>query len=131
MYYIKYRLYCIICDEVVFVVKTILFALVLIFAVIGICEIIYIIKMIISYPGIRVKNFSIIILKSKYSIKQLNYIWQKIKWYGDSYALGVIAITDALDNNEVSMCFEFASGKNITLCRTDSICECKFLQGEN
>lgn len=111
-------------------VKSILFALLLIFAVIGICEIIYIIKMMIYYPGIRIKNYSVIVLKSKYSIKQLNYIWQKINWYGDSYALGVIAITDALDNNEVSMCTRFARGKNIALCHADSLRECEFLQGE-
>lgn len=130
MFYIKYRLYCIICDEVVFVVKSIILLCLLLLIVTGVCEIIYIIKMLINYPGTRVKNYSIIILKKNYALKQLNYIWQKIKWYGDSYALGVIALTDALDNNEISKCSKFALGKNITLCSTNSILDCNFLQGE-
>lgn len=128
--YIKYRLYCILCDEVVFVVKSIVLIFLMLLIVSGICEIIYIIKMLINYPGTRVENYSIIILRKNYALKQLNYIWQKIKWYGDSYSFGVIALTDALDNNEKSICSKYAFGKNITLCNTDSLLDCKFLQGD-
>lgn len=130
MYHSKYRLSCIICDEVVFVVKSILLISLLIFAVMGICELIYIIKMFFYYPGIRVNNYTLVVLKSNYAIKQLTFLWQKIRWQGDGYALGIIAITDNIKTKEILICNKFIADKNIILCNSHSLAECKFLQGD-
>ena len=102
-------------------VKSILLTFLLFFAIFGICELIYFIKMLIVYPGFRVNNYVLIKLKKTYSIKQLNYIWQKMKWYGDAYALGIIALTDLLDDDEIYECSQFIINKNIKLINSDTI----------
>jgi hypothetical protein len=102
----------------------------IILSVLGICEIIYILRMIINYPGIRVKGYLVITLKKEYAIKQLNYIWKKIIWFGDTYATGVIAITDYLNFDEINSCLKYAYNKNIIFCCTNNLNECKFLQGD-
>lgn len=108
------------CTEVVFVVK-LLMLLLFLFAIAGVCEFIYILKMLFYFPKTRVKHYSLVVLKSGYAIKQLNYIWQKIKWYGDSFALGIIAVVDDIDKKEFSECEDFIRQKNIVLCNWASI----------
>ena len=98
--------------------------------VLGLCEIIYMIRMLVSYPGFRVKNYNIIVLKSTYALKQLYYLSQKISWFGDSYALGIIALTDYLNEDEINQCIKFASGKNILFYSLNELKDCKILQGE-
>ena len=119
-FYIKYRLCCIMCTEVVFVVNVLLIIF-LLFAVVGICEFVYILKMMLYFPKIRVRHYSLVILKSGYALRQLSYMWQKIKWHGDSFALGIIAVTDDIDEAEYFDCKKFAEQKNIILSNLASI----------
>lgn len=108
------------CTEVVFVVNVLLIIF-LLFAVVGICEFVYILKMMLYFPKIRVRHYSLVILKSGYALRQLNYMWQKIKWHGDSFALGIIAVTDDIDEVEYFDCKKFAEQKNIILSNLASI----------
>ena len=110
-------------------VKSFLLAFLIIFAVAGICEFIYILKMLFYFPNFRVQNYSLIILNSGSAVKQLNFIWQKIRWYGDAFAAGIIAITDGIDEHELLECEKFSGGKNIILCTAAAISDCKQLQG--
>lgn len=118
-YHIKYRLYCIVCDEVVFVVKALLLIFLLLFTVLGLCDVIFTVKLFFYYPGIRTSNYTIIYLNNKYALKQLNFVWQKIKWYGDEYACGIIAITNSLNEQVISQCRKFVIDKNITLLNVE------------
>lgn len=86
--------------------------------------------MLFYYPGIRIKNYSVIVLKNKYAIKQLNFLYKKFSWYGNEFANGIIAITDFLDTNEIDKCNEFILNKNIILCDSKSLYKCQYLQGE-
>ncbi len=101
----------------------------MVFAVAGICEFIYILRMIFYFPNIRVQNFSLIVLKKGYAVKQLNYIWQKIRWHGDEFAFGIIAVTDALETKELCDCNRFVKDKNIILCTAETLSLCGQLQG--
>lgn len=93
----------------------------LLFAVTGICEFVYILKMMFYFPKTRVRHYSLVILKNGSAVKQLNYIWQKIKWHGDSFALGIIAVTDDIDETEYFECKKFVEEKNIILSDMASI----------
>lgn len=104
-------------------VKAFLLVFLILFAVVGICELIYILKMFLFFPGFRVKNYSLIVLKSGSALKQMDYIWQKNKWYGDSYASGVIALTDNIKEKELLECSQYVREKNIVLCSATSISE--------
>lgn len=110
-------------------VKSFLFAFLIILAVSGVCEFIYVLRMIFYFPNIRVQNYSLVVLKKSYAVKQLNYIWQKIKWHGEEFSSGIIAITDGIETKEFLDCKNFADGKNIMLCTVSSLSECQQLQG--
>lgn len=84
------------------------------------------------HPGIRTNNYSIVILKKNFAIKQLNFFWQKIKWHGNNFAYGIIAVTDAIDDDEIFACRDFIVNKNIFLCSLNSLSHCPLiLQGES
>ncbi len=111
-------------------VKFLLLIFLLLFAVSGICELIYFLKMLFYYPSLRIHNYSLVVLKSGNAVRQLNYIWQKLKWYGEDFSRGIIAVVDNLDISEISSCNEFADEKNIVLCMASTLTECETLQKE-
>lgn len=105
-------------------VKSILFVLLIILAVMGICELIYLFRMLFYFPGQRVNGYFVIVLKSGCAVNQLNFIWQKMKWHGDNFANAVIAIVDNLDMSEKLICSKFIIEKNIFLCNMSSVSQC-------
>ncbi|MBR5473345.1 MAG: hypothetical protein IKU82_05090, partial [Clostridia bacterium] len=109
---------------------TILFVFLLVFAVLGITEFIYILSMMFYYPKTRTTSYAFIVLKNQYALKQLEFLWQKIKWQGDAFSVGIIAITDNIQQNELNKCFEFIVDKNIMLCTSSEIFKSGLLQGE-
>ncbi len=111
-------------------VKSILLICLTVFVVAGICEFINILRTLFYYPEVRIKNYAFIVLKKDNAIKQLNYIWQKIRWNGDSFAVGIIAITDGIDRNEFINCSNFAEDKSIILCTAKTVSRCIDIQGE-
>lgn len=110
-------------------VKSLLLLFLIVFAVAGVCEFIYILRLFFYFPNTRVQNYSLIVLKKGYAVKQLNYIWQKIRWHGEEFAMGIIAITDGIETKEFLDCRKFINGKNIMLCTVSSLSECQLLQG--
>lgn len=109
-------------------VKSILLVSLIIFAVGGICELIYLLRMFFYHPGVPTQNYSILVLERGKALKQLNYIWQKIIWNGNDYAKGIIALTDYIEANELLTCNKFIKGKNIILCTANELYE--HMQGE-
>lgn len=104
-------------------VKWLLLVFLLVFCVAGICEFVFLIKLLFHFPGKRFKTYTFIILESGYAVSQLDFIWQKIYWHGDSYSNGIIAFIDALDENEISTCKKYINNKNIFLCTKGSVLE--------
>ncbi len=102
----------------------VLLAVFTIFAISGICEFIYILRLMICFPGTRIQNYSFVVLQKGFAIKELVFLWQKIKWQGDEFASGIVAITDNLDCVELSECEKFIDDKNILLCTSENINEC-------
>ncbi len=87
--------------------------------------------MLIYYPKVKISNYLIVTLKKGFAVNQLDFLWQKIKWHGDSFANGIIAVLDDLDDYEIFACNEFAKNKRIALCFKNSLSKCSFLsQGE-
>lgn len=111
-------------------VKSLLLVILMFLAISGLCELIYTLKMMFYYPSLRVKNFALIILEQDCAVRQLNFIWQKIKWHGDAFAVGVIAIVDKIDDKEIIKCNGFINDKNIILCSAINLKNCSVLQGE-
>lgn len=102
-------------------VKAVLLILLLIFAVSGLCEFIYFIKLLFYFPGKRFKTYTLVNLESGYALQQLEYLWQKICWNGDGFSNGVMAIADALETKEIISCTEYIKNKNIILCTKNDL----------
>lgn len=111
-------------------VKTLLLLLLLIFVVAGICEFIYIVKLLLHFPGKRFKTYTFITLESGFAVRQLDFVWQKIRWQGEGYSNGIIAVSDGLDINETLSCANYIKNKNIILCTKQDISKHLDLQGE-
>lgn len=111
-------------------VKTLLLILLLIFAVSGLCEFIYFVKMLFYFPGKRVKTYTFVRLESGYALRQLEFLWQKIRWNGDSFSNGIIAMSENLETKEVMCCTEYIKGKNIILCSRKQLSEYINFAGE-
>ena len=75
-------------------------------------------KMFLFFPKIRTQNYSLIFLKKGFSIKQIDYFWQKIMWHGEDFSSGIIAIADEIDEIEFDRCQKFIMDKNIVLYRS-------------
>lgn len=104
-------------------VETILFILLLIFAVLGLCEFICGIRIAFFYPGRFFKSYTIVFLSDGHAIEELRYLWEKIRCHGDDFSQGILAITDTLGNKEIISCKDFAADKKIIVCSSLQISE--------
>lgn len=111
-------------------VKTFLLLLVIFFAVLGISESICFVKILQYFPGKRFKTYTVVTLKSGYALRQLEFIWRKICWYGEGYSNGIIAIIDHIDEQEIAMCNNYIKNKNIVICNKCDVYKNIDSQGE-
>lgn len=105
-------------------VEMLLLGLFTVFFIVGISEFVFLIRLIFYHPNAKTECYAVVVLKKDFALKQLNYIWQKMRWHGDNFAVGIIAITDNLDYNEISDCDTFIKDKNIFLSNSNSIAKC-------
>ncbi len=111
-------------------IKSILLILLLIFIVSGICEFIFLFKILFFFPGKRFNAYTLIELEKGFAIRQLEFYWQKILWYGEAYSNGIIAIYDKIDEDEFFACISYIKNKNIILRKKDEILRCLKKQGD-
>ena len=95
--------------------------LVSLLAIAGLCELIYTIKLFLLSPSKKPLSFIIIYLKKNIALEQLTYIFEKLKWNGESYATQIVAITDNIYDSECLLCNEFAIEHNIVLSKFEDI----------
>ena len=93
----------------------------------GVCECVYLIRLLLYYPKTKTKCYSLVILKRHYAVKQLNFIWQKIKLHGEDFASGIFAVIDELEDDEILECKSFIGNKKIVLSDFDSLFNNTFL----
>ena len=96
----------------------------------GICEFVFLFKMLFYFPGKRFNTYTLVVLESGYAVRQLEFLWQKIRWQGNSYSNGIIAVCDQLETKEILSCKEYMKNKNIILCSQSEIPNFTNLQGE-
>ena len=97
-------------------IKAILLTLAVIFAVLGLCDIIYAVKSAFLFPGVKTNGYFVLRLKKGFALQQLKYYAEKKRWYGNEFCDKIIAITDDLDNSEKSSCDNYISRSDILLC---------------
>ncbi len=97
-------------------IKSILLMLLIVFAVMGLCEFICGLRIAFFYPGRRFKSYSILYLSEGLAVQELRYIWEKYRCHGEEYSHGILAISDGLDDKEIISCYDFAADKKIIIC---------------
>ncbi len=113
-------------------VKSILLMLLIVFAVLGLCEFICGLRIAFFYPGRRFKSYSILFLSKGNAVQELRYLWEKFRCHGEDYSHGILAINDSLEDKEIVSCRDFAADKKIIICSSFDIKEnLKQLSEEN
>ena len=90
-------------------------------AICGLCELIFAVRLMIFAPKNRFNTYLLLNLSSGDALLQLNYLYEKYKWYGMGYATAIIGVTDDLTSEEIIQCNQFTKGKNIFLCSSSEI----------
>lgn len=97
-------------------IELILISIALIFLVLGICDIIHVIRLFFILPKRRYYNYSLIYLKKGKALKQLKFAIEQRKWFGDTYAEFIIAVYDNLDDEELNFCSCLAKYYDVVIC---------------
>lgn len=95
--------------------------LILIFASLGICDIIHAVKSALLFPDEKPVCYCVINLKSGCALQQLKFLSERKRWYGSEFCDKIFAIGDSLDILEKSYCENFTYGSDIYVCDSDSL----------
>lgn len=102
-------------------IKAVLFAFLIVFAVSGICDFLFFLKIIICYPEKDFSNYVVTVLKKGTALTQLGLLSERLNWYGKGYADRIFAVVSNLDEDEINECREYVRSSNIILCGRDEI----------
>lgn len=97
-------------------IEIILISIIVIFTVLGICELIHTIRLFFIVPKRRYYNYSLLYLKKGKALKQLKFAIEQRKWFGDTYAEFIIAVYDELDDKELNFCSALAQRYDVVIC---------------
>ncbi len=105
----------------VFVIEAVLFTAITVFAALGLCDIIHIIRAAFLMPDVKPKSFTVLFLKRGHAADQLRCFSEKLRWYGGEFCDGIAAITDELDSIETATCERYCYGSDIRLMTSENI----------
>ena len=105
------------------IIKGILIVLTFVFAISGLCELIHSIRLLFLSSLKKKAVYSVVVLKPKEALNQVNFAAEQLNWLGDDYAQKVIAVTDSVTEAELDECRLAAEGKNILFCKLQELSE--------
>lgn len=101
----------------------VMFAFVVIFCILGICDVLFMFKLFLVSPENKRNEFIFLSLdKCDYKFQMYSAL-QKKNWYGGLYCNGIVALTDDLTDDEINECKK--------TFRTDDIIFCKSIEEIN
>ena len=103
------------------IIEGIFITLGIILAIGGLCESIHAIKLIGIMNSKRNPMVSLLVLKPKEWVFQLDFAAEQQNWLGEDFAKYVIAVTDSIEPEEIESCRQLANEKNIILCKTSEL----------
>lgn len=102
-------------------IEAVFLVIAVIFAALGLCDFLHILKTVRLFPGIKTLSYCIIALREGYAQNQLRFFASKHRWYGNEYCDKIIAVTDDLEATELASCERYCYGTGIYLCRLGEI----------
>ena len=97
-------------------VETILLILLLFPSMLGLAEIIHMIKLYILLPKVKPQKAVIVYLNGEKSVEQLQFVIQEYLWYGEKYAKKIAAVDKGIPEDLVDKCVDIAVKNDIILC---------------
>ncbi len=85
-------------------------------AIWGLCELVFAIRLIFLMPKNNFNTYTLLVPDNEEALLQLNCVYERLKWCGNSYATAIIVVIDNLSEKDLSYCKEFAKDKNIFFC---------------
>ena len=104
-------------------IKAIFLTLAIIFAVLGLCDVIYAVKSALLFPDTKTRSYLVFNLKKGYGLQQLRYFSQKKRWYGSEFCDKIVALNDDLDFVENSSCENYIAPDDVVVCDTNRLRE--------
>lgn len=95
--------------------KLILLFLCIIFSILGLCEALHNIKLLLIFPKRRMKLSSVVILNEKTAVQQMLFVGEQYKWLGTKFADRVIAVCENFSSDTVEECKTIADKYDIRL----------------
>ena len=102
-------------------IKAIIITTAAVFAALGMCDFIHILKSAFLVPDVKTNTYSVLVLRRGHALSQLRFFSYKLRWYGSEYCEKIIAVTDDLDDSEVAACENYCYNSGIYLCRFEDV----------
>ena len=102
-------------------VKAILLIAASLLVILGICEVIHAICILLIVPKRPINNYCIVNLSEEKAYYQLRFAIEQLRWNGDNYAEKIIAITDSISQTQYNRCKIIAQNNGVILCESSSL----------
>ena len=100
--------------------ELILFLFLLIPAMLGLAEILHLIKTYILYPH-KTDSCMVVYLKGENPVGRLKFALEQYCWLGKRYIGNIIAVSSGLDGEDYDICREIALNHGIIFCGEDEL----------
>ena len=98
--------------------ETIFFFIFIIPALLGVAELIHLLKVYIISPKITATKYLIVFLGDNSPCKQLAFAAEELFWRGKKYAQNIIAVDCGISAEEYHICYNFCEKNNFIFCNS-------------
>ncbi len=105
------------------IIKYIIFGIFLIFAMLGLSELIHIVKTRLKSNGKKALTYSVLFLSGDNPERQLAFAAEQQLWLGKTYSDYIIAVNSGLDEENDKLCRTTAEKYGATYCTASELAE--------
>ena len=88
--------------------KFLLFTVVLLLFLFGLCEFLHFLKLIMIFPKRKMHSTLVVMLKEETAVSQTVFAGEQLKWLGSKYADRVIVVAENISEEKLTECQEQA-----------------------
>ncbi|MBR4123524.1 MAG: hypothetical protein IKT93_03820 [Clostridia bacterium] len=97
--------------------ETVLLILLLFPSMLGLAELIHLVKAYILAPKVSPKKTVVVYLYGEYAVEQLKLILDEYNWQGEKYAQQIIAVDCGIESSQYAQCEKIACKNQIIFCK--------------
>lgn len=101
-------------------IKGFLLVLLFVFAILGLTNFIYSVKMKILAPKKKTVAYTVLFLDKGMAAEQISYAISQHIWFGDEFSECIVACVDGLEDEEKEQCRKLTENYNVVFCNSCS-----------